>query len=164
MKKLLIPFFTVLALVLGFAVVTAQNATPVATEQYPLVGTWLLDADAEDLSNAPEVILVTADGGYISVNAEGVTTLGVWEATGERSAVVTLTSTRVDESGATEGTYVTRASVEVDVSGDTLTASYTTEVVEPDGTGTGEFGPTSATATRLAPEPMGTPVADTPEG
>lgn len=164
MRKALIPIVAVLVLVLGFAVATAGNTSPVATDQHPFVGTWLFDADAEEPTNASDVVRVSADGGYISVNAAGLTTLGVWEATGERTAIVTVTSTGVDETGAPAGTFVIRAAAEVDASGNAFTASYTSEVVDPDGTGTGEAGPTSATATRLTPEPMGTPVAGTPAG
>ncbi len=164
MRKVLIPIVAVLALVLGFAATTAQDASPVATNQHPFVGTWLFDANAEDPANAPDVVRISADGGYISVNAAGLTALGVWEPTGERTAIVTVTSTGVDETGAPAGTFVLRASAEVDASGDAFTVSYTSEVVDPDGTGTGEAGPTVAAATRLTPEPMGTPVAGTPAG
>jgi hypothetical protein len=164
MRKMLIPIVVALALVLGFAATMAQDASPVATDQHPFVGTWLFDANAEDPANAPDVVRVSADGGYIAANAAGLTTLGVWEATGERTAIVTVTSTGVDETGAPAGTFVLRTLAEVNASGDAFTASYTSEVVDPDGTGTGQAGPTTATATRLTPEPMGTPVAGTPAG
>lgn len=165
MRKVLIPIVAVLALLLGFAATTAQDTSPVATDQqHPFVGTWLFDANAEDPANAPDVVRVSADGGYISVNAAGFTSLGVWEPIGERMAIVTVTSTGVDETGAPAGTFVLRASAEVDASGEAFTASYTSEVVDPDGAGTGEAGPTTASATRLTPEPMGTPVAGTPAG
>ena len=50
---------------------------------HPLVGAWLLDTDAADPANAPDVVVFTTDGAYISVDAEGFPTLGVWEATGD---------------------------------------------------------------------------------
>ncbi len=50
---------------------TVQDATPAATDAHPVVGTWLLDTDADDPGNAPEMVIFTADGGYISVDAEG---------------------------------------------------------------------------------------------
>lgn len=84
-RKALIPIVAVLVLVLVFAVATAGNTSPVATDQHPFVGTWLFDTDGVDPSDAPDVVRVSADGGYISVNAAGLTTLGVWKASGRRS-------------------------------------------------------------------------------
>ena len=123
---------------------------------HSLVGTWLLDTDADDPTNAPEVVVFTADGAYISVDAEGFPSLGVWEASGERSATLTLVSPGMEED-AFAGTFMVRATIDVDETGDAFTAQYTGEFVEPDGTGTGEYGPGTATATRIAAEAMGTP-------
>ena len=50
---------------------TAQEATPTTMSGHPLVGTWLLDTNADDPADAPEVTIFTADGAYISVDAEG---------------------------------------------------------------------------------------------
>jgi hypothetical protein len=58
-------------------VVVAQAATPTTMNGHPLVGTWLLDTDADDPANAPEVTVFTADGAYISVDAEGFPSLGI---------------------------------------------------------------------------------------
>ena len=70
----------------------AQEATPTTMSGHPLVGTWLLDTNADDPANAPEVTIFTADGAYISVDAEGFPNHGVWEATGERTAGLTIVS------------------------------------------------------------------------
>ncbi len=134
----------------------AQEATPAAMGEHPLVGTWLLDTNADDPTNAPEVTIFTADGAYISVDAEGFPNHGVWEATGERSATLTIVSPGMEEE-AFAGTFVVRATAEVDETGDAFTAQFTGEFIEPDGTATGEYGPGTATATRIAVEPMGTP-------
>ncbi len=147
-----------LSLLVGGGALTAQDATPTTTEEHPFVGTWFLDTDADDPTNAPEVLVVTADGGMIGVEANGAVTAGVWQATGERTADVTITVTTVDESDASSGWFVVRASIEVDADGDSFTAPYTFELVDPAGTGTGQYGPITATATRLTAEPMGTPV------
>jgi hypothetical protein len=155
----------VVVLLLGSTVIgsrpgaAAQEATPTTMNRHPLVGTWLLDTDADDPANAPDVVVFTGGGAYISVDAEGFPSLGVWEASGERSATLTLVSPGVEEEdGAFAGTFMVRATIDVDESGDTFTAQYTGEFVEPDGTGTGEYGPGTATATRIAAEAMGTPV------
>jgi hypothetical protein len=154
-----LPSLALLALMLGVTVAAAHDdATPATMATHPFVGTWLLDTNADDPANAPDVVVITADGAYISVDAQGFPTLGVWEATGERTATVTLSSTGLEDDGSFAGTFVIRASVEVDAAGDAFTADYSGEFVAPDGTGTGEYGPGTATATRLHPEAMGTPV------
>ena len=135
---------------------SAQQATPAAMNGHPLVGTWLLDTNADDPENAPEVTIFTADGAYISVDAEGFPNHGVWEASGEQSATLTIVSPGMEED-AFAGTFIVRATIEVDETGDAFTAQYTGEFVEPDGTGTGEYGPGTATATRITVEAMGTP-------
>jgi hypothetical protein len=153
---------SVVVVVLGLLVTfgfstTARQATPTAMDGHPLVGTWLLDTNADDPANAPEVTIFTADGAYISVDAEGFPNHGVWEASGERSATLTIVSPGLEDEGAFAGTFMVRATIEVDETGDAFTAQYTGEFVGPDGTGTGEYGPGTATATRIAVEAMGTP-------
>lgn len=135
---------------------TAQEATPTAMSDHPLVGVWLLDTNADDPANAPEVTVFTADGAYISADAEGVPNHGVWEASGERTATLTIVMPGMEER-AFAGTFIVRATVEVDETEDAFTAQFTGEFVEPDGTETGEYGPGTATATRIAVEAMGTP-------
>jgi hypothetical protein len=54
---------------------------------------------------------------------------------------------------------IIRASIEVAPDGQSLTATYTLEFIDPDGTSSGEIGPGMAEGTKLAVEPMGTPVA-----
>jgi hypothetical protein len=135
--------------------ITAQEATPTAMGGHPLVGTWLLDTNADDPANPPEVTIFTADGAYLSVDAEGIPNHGVWEATGERTAGLTIVSPVMEETFA--GTFIVRASLEVDETGDSFTAQYTGEFVDPDGVESGEYGPGTATATRITVEEMGTP-------
>jgi hypothetical protein len=136
---------------------TAQEATPSTMSGHPLVGTWLLDTNADDPANAPEVTIFTADGAYISVDAEGFPNHGVWEATGERTAGLTIVSPGMEDEVPFAGTFVVRASIEVDETGDSFTAQYTGEFITPDGRESGEYGPGKATATRITVEEMGTP-------
>ncbi len=82
----------------------------------------------------------------------------MWEATGERTATLTLASPGVDDEGAFEGTFTIRASVEVDAAGDAFTAEYTFEVVAADGSSAGEYGPGRAAAERVVAEAPGEPV------
>jgi hypothetical protein len=125
--------------------------------RHPLVGTWLVDDDADDPTNAPEVSTFTAEGAYITADAAGFSNVGVWEATGERTAALTFLVPRM-EGDAFAGTLVVRAAIEVDETGDAFTAQYTIEFVTPDGTKSGEYGPGAATATRITAEARGTPV------
>lgn len=102
MPRFFISLSVVVVIVLGLVVAlgrgtTAQEATPTAMGGHPLVGTWLLDTNADDPANGPEVAVFTADGAYISVDAEGFPNHGVWEATGERTAGLTIVSPGMEE-------------------------------------------------------------------
>jgi hypothetical protein len=161
MQRFVVLLSIVVVVALGLIVTpgrstTAQEATPATLSGHPLVGTWLLDTNADDPDDAPEVTIFTADGAYISVDAEGLPSLGVWEANGERTALLTIVSPGMEEE-AFAGTFLVRAAIEVNAAGDSFTAQYTGEFVEPDGTETGEYGPGTATATRIDVEEMGTP-------
>ena len=136
----------------------ATAAQDTATRDSPLVGTWLLDTEADNPDNAPDVARFSADGGYVQVDATGFPSLGVWEATGDGTGTLTIVSPGATEEGEFEGTFMIRAAIEVDASGDAFTAQFTLEVVAPDGTSDGEYGPATATGTRIVPEAMGTPV------
>lgn len=161
-------------------VATVEATAPPAAETAPaepagapsLVGVWLLDTDADDPENAPEVAAFTADGVYVSVDAEQAASVGVWAATGDQTAVLTIVSPGVEDDeededadedegegeGEFAGTFTIRAAIEVDASGNSFTAQYTFEVVDADGTSSGQFGPGTATATRLTAEGPGEPV------
>ncbi len=155
------PFVAVLlVLLVGLLVsargVIAQDAAD--ADQHPLVGTWLLDSEADNPDNPLEVDVITSDGAFIGVEADGSVTLGAWEATGDLTADATIWSIVPGEEGG--GMFIIRPSIEVAEDGQSFTAEYTIEVIGPDGAtiGDGEYGPASATATRLSAEPMGSPV------
>jgi hypothetical protein len=159
----LVTLLSVLAVVLvGVIAVgrgsSAQDATPMAATQHPLVGTWLLDTDTDDPENPLEVDIFTSDGAYISVEADGFVTLGAWEATGDQTANLTIWSPAPAEEGG--GMFIVRVAIEAAADGQSLTAQYTFELIGPDGAtmGEGEYGPGNASATRLTVEAMGTPV------
>ena len=137
---------------------SAQDyATPGEMAKHPFVGTWQLDTDMDDPENAPELVIVTADGSYLEVDAEGGVGVGTWESTGDRTVNLTIRFLNGDEEGFA-GLAIVRAEGEVAEDGQSWTASYTLEFVDPDGTTTGEYGPASAYAMRLPVEPMGSPV------
>src|SRR5829696_6618183 len=75
---------------LAFRSASAQEATPAARIGHPLVGAWILDRDSTHPSNPLQLIVATADGLYLGVAYGGSTAVGVWEATGHRTATVTL--------------------------------------------------------------------------
>ncbi len=149
---------TAIVVVLAFGaarIVGAQDTE--ADAAHPLVGTWLLDTDVDDPENPPEVDIVTADGGVISVDSAGETILGVWEATGDTSATITFVSPSAEEE-TYFGLFMIRADVEIDESGDAFDATYTFEVIDPDGNSAGEYGPGNAAATRISAEAPGDPI------
>jgi hypothetical protein len=148
---------------LGFAGIAAnpavaQDATPESLTGHPLVGAWVLDADPDDPANAPELIVFTADGLYIGVAADGSNTIGAWEATGPRGAAITLHFFIPGENDGFGGMATVRGNVEVAEDGQSFTAPYTLEFAGADGAGSGEYGPLTASGTRIAVEPMGEPI------
>lgn len=136
----------------GWAGAAAQETTPVAGTEHPLVGAWMVDTEPENPTNAPHLSIVSSDGTYLEVESDG-TSIGVWEATGADTASITFHFF----AGPT-GMGTIRGDVEVAPDGQSWTASYTLEFIGPDGTSTGEIGPGMASATRLMVESQGTPV------
>ena len=164
MRRLVVSFsVATLSLVGGVigtsAVASGSTDTTVpsdaATEVHPIVGAWLLRDD--DLG--PDAPLhpgaFSSDGIYWQIDAEGVVGIGAWEPTGPNSAALTFFDRFPDEAG----DFVTdtvRALIEVAPDGQSWTAEYTVEFSGGDFP-EGEYGPGSASATRIAVEPMGTP-------
>ena len=110
-------------------------------------------------TNAPALLVFHADGSYPEVDANGDTGIGSWEATGAGTAGPTFRYVFADAAGALAGPATVRATVEATVDGQSFTAASALQLAGPDGTGTGQFGPGRATGTRIAVEPMGTPIA-----
>jgi len=145
----------VLALVGTFAVgrplldTAAQDATPTALAQHPLVGTWIVDPEVADPTNPPSFDVYMADGTAINVGSEGATA-GAWEATGPRTVMLTFTGLLRGAEPATA--FILRANVEVDEAGESYTATHSFTIVAPDGTILGAFPGGTARGTRLHAE------------
>jgi hypothetical protein len=148
-----------LLLVGGLAVSTAVQATTppteAPTEGHPFVGAWIYTVDG-----FPEAFTVLADvdadGTWLDTGAEGPSSIGSWEATGPDSFSLTFHSLSLTEDGSV-AIFTIRATGEVSEDGQSWTAEYTAEL-EGEGLPPGEYGPGTATATRINVEPMGTPV------
>lgn len=102
---------------------TAQEATPSAMANHPIVGAWLVMDPSDPLNTRPA--LFAADGtltvGYVpasyreperSVLLQG-TAIGVWEPSGERSVHLTYVQALSDLNGAYLGTLTRDAYPEV---------------------------------------------------
>ena len=137
----------------GATIAMAQDATPAAAEDHPIVGAWLLDTDIDDPTNPFSLDVFTSDGVYFEVDPEGGTSVGVWEPSGANTANMTFWG--LDPSG---GMLIVRAELEVGADGRTVTGTYTVEFIEPDGTVSGEIGPGNVEGTKLAVEPQGDPI------
>jgi hypothetical protein len=133
----------------------AQDASPAAMSQSPLIGSWQLDTDTDDPSNPPELIVFSEDGAYLEFAIDGPG-VGRWESSGADTADLTIWFLGADENGY-NGTTVVRASIQMSADGASFDADYTVELMQPDGTMSGQYGPGHAHGTRLSVEPMGSP-------
>jgi hypothetical protein len=136
------------------------------TEGHPLVGAWSVDSEADNPDNPDEVVFFHGDGTLINVapseDGQGQEViLGVWRSSGERTADVTFRFTETGEEGETV-TFTIRSSLEVAEDSNSFTGQYTLELSGIPGV-EGEYGPETVTGTRLAVEPMGSPVAPVSE-
>ena len=106
---------------------TAQEATPSALANHPIVGAWLVMDPSDPLNARPAIF--AADGtltvGYVptsylqperSVVVQG-TAIGVWEPTGERSVHLTYVQALSDLNGTYLGTLTRDANPEVSEDG-----------------------------------------------
>jgi hypothetical protein len=105
----------------------------------------------------PSLAVFHTDGTYEDTDADGSRGLGAWEATGASSANLTVVSMSPTGDGGLAPLVTIRAAVAASADGQSFSADFTIEPMA-DGTLTGEFGPGHATGTRIAVEPMGTPV------
>ena len=146
--------------------VTAQDATPAPTAEHPVVGAWWTDNDAPGPGVQTASAIFHADGTYLEVDPNIGVGVGVWQATGERTAdlIAVYQDIDPDPALAAPGTVTVRKAVEVDASGNTFTGALTVEVRLPDGSVV--FSASYAgRGTRLevaSMVPFGTPIAGTP--
>jgi hypothetical protein len=136
----------------------AHEGTPEAAKVHPFAGTWMLDSPDREPGDAPEIAVVTSDGTYVQSSIDGEVGFGAWEATGESTAVLTLWFTAFDDDRSYAGSIVIRADIEVSADEQSWTGTYTIEYVDPMGAGTGQYGPDTATASRVIAEGAGEPV------
>ena len=132
----------------------AQDTAP---QGHPLIGTWLADTNPDASDNALDTVSFTADGTFTNVEAGGFVSLGAWEATGERTANLTIVAYELDEEGNNVGSTTLRVSIEVGADSNSFAADVTIEFIQADGTSNGEAGPAIVTGERLGVEGPGTP-------
>ena len=138
----------------------AQDATPDAAATHPLVGAWLV-AVPTDPSRTVALNTYGADG-TVSFNVDnGAVLHGTWEATGPRTAALTVVGFARDHAGTLVGGLQTiRGSVEVDDIGQTFHTEGD-EFQTRDGMVIGPFA-NAVIGTRITVQPAGTPVPGTP--
>jgi hypothetical protein len=138
---------------------TAVQATTPPTEEPaegdPIVGAWLLTVD-EFPDDPPQLVAVHADGTFHAVDADGVTGIGSWEATGPSSFNLTFIAQFATDDVGSVWMQTIRAAGEVSEDGQSFTAEFTVEYTG-EGAPAGEYGPGHVTATRINVEPIGTP-------
>ncbi len=172
MRRIAILFSIIAAAVVSMVVLgarpaaVAQDATPTGTVDHPIVGAWWTANDAPGPGVATAYAVFHADGTYLEVDPDIGVGVGVWRATGERSAELTYVFQDIDPEPATTapGTVTVRQSVDVDAAGNAFTAPLTVEVRIPDGTVVFSAAYT-ARGSRLEVEPMSllaTPPLGTP--
>ena len=173
MRRLSVLLVISAVVLLGVAVgspapTTAQDGTPVATDGHPLVGAWVIDTSAEDLTGpqeatvAPNVSVFTDEGLVINTAPGAGSDVGAWEATSARGAALTFVGLIEEEDFA--GTVIIRATVELDETGDSFSGPYSYTVVAADGTVV-DSGRDMVRGTRITVEPVeaeGTPLAAVP--
>ena len=130
---------------------------------HPVVGAWVWEADTAEPAAAPTYSLFHADGTYLEVHPLFGVGIGVWAATGERTADLTVVFQDIDlaSAGAAPGTLTVRAAVAADATGNALTARVA--ITERGPEGAVQFADDfMAMASRLTVEPLvplGTPIA-----
>jgi hypothetical protein len=153
-------------IVLTFNPVTAQDATPAARAEHPVVGSWWSANDAPGPGVQTAAAIFHADGTYLEVDPNIGVGVGVWQGTGERTAdlIAVYQDIDPDPAVAAPGTVTVRKSVEVDATGEAFSGSLEVEVRIPDGTVVFTASYTGR-GTRIGIEetvPLGTPLAGTP--
>ena len=131
------------------AFVAAQDAD---ASGHALVGTWIITYDGDDTYH--EMATIFADGTAIVSTPDGSNGQGVWEPTGEFTAIATMSV--VFEDGTR---LLARLQIELAPDGQSYTVVITNEFFDLAGEGSGEIGPGHATGTRLQVEAPGTPIA-----
>jgi hypothetical protein len=141
----------------SIAVQATTPPTEAPAEGHPFVGAWIYHVDGfpEEFTS---LAAIHADGTMQDTSPDGTTSIGSWEATGPDSFNLTFNWVYLTDDEGSFAMSTIRASGEVSEDGQSWTAEYTLELTG-EGAPPGEYGPGSATATRINVEPMGTPAA-----
>ena len=112
----------------------ALAAGPGAAAAHPVVGTWRWADDLQNLADASYAVF-HADGTYVEMSPGHGVGIGTWEATGARSATLTVVFQDIDPSLAAfaPGLLTYRLDVRVDETSNAQTATSPLYVQTPDG-------------------------------
>lgn len=138
---------------------SAQDATGASMLGHPLVGSWIIDAGGETSLGA-----FTSDGIVIDTEATGLSGIGSWVATGDRSGTMTLITPYKEMEMDITGNVAIRATLEVNEAGDSMSLAGSITFFGLDGAVLFS-GEVTGTAIRLpveAPDMIGSPVAGFP--
>ncbi len=127
-----------------------------------LVGTWIIDTNIDDPSNQPDLLVISADGTVQETSCCNAPGAGTWRPTSRRTADATILFPAGDDDGFI-GYNTVRADVVLAADGQSFTATYTIDFPSRDGTSSGQLGPQTASATRVAVEAMGEPLGPVPQ-
>ncbi len=112
---------------------TAEDATPAATAAHPVVGAWQWTNEVEGMSPSASYATFHPDGTYVEAATDGVVIIGVWRATGERTADLTMFAADVDPASNAVVLGEARQTIEVDETGNAVTAQGSFAARETDG-------------------------------
>lgn len=169
MRRLIISLSVVVVVLLGLVATMdrsarAQETTPAAMAEHPVVGGWRLENINEDGTIVISYAVFHADGTYVEAFGEGAPLIGVWKPTGAHTADLTLFAADVDPDPEVTVPVVSRQAIAVDETDTTFTAEGTFQGFGEDGAVLFE-GPGISQGTRLEVlpvVPLGTPAAATP--
>ncbi len=158
MRRISLLLISAVVLVGTFLIGSGNFATAQETDlsDHLLVGTWILEYQSENPDDPVYREMATnfSDGTSIVSTPDGSNGQGVWESTGETSAIMTMSV--VFEDGTR---LLARVSIEIAPDGESYSAVITNEFFDPSGAGSGEIGPGMAHATRIQVQAPGTPIA-----
>lgn len=125
----------VVAVLLGGMIATiggSATAQDVAMEEHPIVGGWELENEGFG-STSTSYAVFHPDGTYVEAGTDGGTIIGVWQATGERTAGLTFFAADLDLDPDVTILGEGRQTVEVGETGNAFTAQGRFEGRDPDG-------------------------------
>jgi len=143
---------------------------------HPVVGSWRLNLAVDGAMDQEGVLVTFAADGTVLASVKPVSPAppdapfgqifaslghGTWTVVGPNQVALTLVRWQTDENGNYLGTVTVPAVLDVSSDGQGLSGSFTYDVADPAGNVVAT-GTATAEGTRIAVEPMATPVAGTP--